>query len=773
MTDPSPEEEAAGDRAVVGFEGRLEGLSLSEVLWRICREGRTGVLRVRRGSVEREVSIRDGRVVFLTSNDPNDRLGERLLRQRKITLEQLQLALAGLRSGKRLGRLLSEAGAIAAEEIAPAVLCQLRAVLLDLLAWRRGEYEFRAGVERPDEEITLDTSAAALLFHGLRNLSSVEQVQQAIGPPCTRYALLPAGSGTLRELQLTEGEKLVLERLDAGPATLRDLCRELLVAGWEVCQAIYAFLLLGIVEQVPGVAEDEQDSGRLEERSVPELLVALHGARRSGMLRLQRDGVTRRLYVENGRCVFAASSASDDSLVSRLFRDGMISLADLEEANRRIASGRRPGSILRELGVLDDADVREAVQRQVGEIVLDSFGWTDGLWAFRAGPLPMAEEIPLDRTTPALIAEGVRRIGSWTRLVRGCGGIDRPLALAAGHEPLLEAIGAGIEERKVAQALPSARTPRRVGCACGVDDLRVLQVLWTLRLLGAVEDAPVEPEEAGGEAVAGPELAAALESLEATLTEAVEDDAADVPVAPVWDLPPAAEERAALGTLAAAVSARPFAAAELDTPARFAAPAQFAMPGQSDVPAACAMPAEAGDPAEPVPADSAVLVVESRPSVEPAPTVGSPPQAEPRPTAADPQALGAEREWEAPRDLSAVVERFNAMHRVIFRALKAEIGAGAGNFVRSCCALLDADVVSVLEGVALHPDGGWDVDGLERTVRTRRIADPWIAYQQILEGIYERVRPCLGPARAEELKTRILALAPPASAASEGQSDSR
>jgi hypothetical protein len=138
-------------------------------------------------------------------------------------------------------------------------------------------------------------------------------------------------------------------------------------------------------------------------------------------------------------------------------------------------------------------------------------------------------------------------------------------------------------------------------------------------------------------------------------------------------------------------------------------------------------------------------------------------------TAPEPVAPAPEREpeWNAPPELVAVVDRFNAMHRVIFLALKAEIGAGAGNFVRGCCAPFDAD------GVELGADGVWDADGLYRVVRARGIEDPWPEYQRILEGIYERVRPHLGPSRADALKAQILALEPARSGADDLQSDSR
>ena len=98
------------DEAPALRAGRLEGIGLPDLLWALCRRGATGALTLSRGGTRKSVCIEDGRIVFASSNDPDDRLGELFLKRGTISLDQLEDALHKAHTGKRLGTLLVEAG---------------------------------------------------------------------------------------------------------------------------------------------------------------------------------------------------------------------------------------------------------------------------------------------------------------------------------------------------------------------------------------------------------------------------------------------------------------------------------------------------------------------------------------------------------------------------------------------------------------------------------------------------------------------------------------
>jgi hypothetical protein len=125
----------------------------------------------------------------------------------------------------------------------------------------------------------------------------------------------------------------------------------------------------------------------------------------------------------------------------------------------------------------------------------------------------------------------------------------------------------------------------------------------------------------------------------------------------------------------------------------------------------------------------------------------------------DPEEIRVDREAEGPRDAQdLMIEKFNSMHRIVYSAVRTEIGAGAVNFVRSCCGKFKDDVPDLLEGVELQADGSWDPKALKNVIVELKIEDPWSAYEQLLDREFVLLAPHLGQARAEKLKERILAI---------------
>ena len=668
---------------------RLEGQSVAEIVRDLGRSAVTGTLVVTRPGAERRVLFEEGRAIFATSSDPNDRLGEYLLRRGKVSLAEIEAALCQQSSGKRLGTLMVEAGLLTRDELVPAVRGQVRAIVLDLFTWTEGECRFFAQAPHGAEDITLDLSLEQLVLGGVRQVRSLKLIECGIGGTRTVLRLAQRFRRHGDAHDLPEGARLVLERLSQSPASAEMLCREVPISNFEICQILWALRLLEIVEPV----ETPPGEGRLDptlgEIPLASLLLRLEARTATGVLYVRRGSRERRLLFAGGRCVFATSNDPDDGLVHFLFRSGVISLHDKDETIRRLLSNRRVGTILRDLGAIDDDDMQRMVRQQVLEVIHDTLVWDQGDFVFVPGPLPRAEEITVDVSAAALVAEAVRRIEGWPRLVRGCGGIDNPLCLAPRYLDVLDAIGAGVAEWEVVNALRTPQTPRRICALTELEDLRVCQILWTLKVLGGIEDSPVEIVEAGhGDEpnLSGPEPP--LERPDPT------HDGAGPSAAPADE--PAPEEAAAPESAHAAVEAD-------------VAGVTVAL---------CSVLPNPPEPAE----------AEEPPRVE------------------------------VPVEIYQQIVRFNAMHRVVFRAVRFEIGAGAMNFVRSCCERIRGDALDPVEGVELYADGSWDLEGLKRVIVAKCIDDPWTAYSRVLDEEFVSLVPHLGAERSGALRQQILEL---------------
>src|SRR5204863_6058548 len=102
-----------------------------------------GTLAVWHAGVVKTVDFQRGRVVFARSNNPDDRLGEFLLRKGVVSLRQYLESSRLIGPGKRQGAVLCELGAISTAELVRHVTEQVTEILYSLFTWTAGEYELR------------------------------------------------------------------------------------------------------------------------------------------------------------------------------------------------------------------------------------------------------------------------------------------------------------------------------------------------------------------------------------------------------------------------------------------------------------------------------------------------------------------------------------------------------------------------------------------------------------------------------------------------------
>ncbi|MBZ5637686.1 MAG: DUF4388 domain-containing protein [Acidobacteriia bacterium] len=907
MHETSLPEDSAGLVA-----GRLEGMSIPDLMWLLFRRQATGVLHLSRRGLAKRIFFQDGHIVFAASSDPNDRLGEMLLREGLIDLEQLEDAISKLYLGRRLGTLLVEMGHLRPEDLVRGVIAQVREIVLEPFTWEEGAYRFDDGPLPLDEVVTLGMKTGEILMQGIRRIRSFTRIRRSVGGLRQRFALSPGSAEIVGGLLLTDGERLLLQRLQRGSASIEALCREIYASNFEIHQALWAFRVLGAVTEADGsdgsaLAESSLD-GRLGPEGIVDVLVKLCRAGETGVLHANRGPLERTFHLREGRCVFATSNSIDDGLIAHLLRRGVISIRDREETARRLLSNKRVGTILLEMGVLDELDLREMVREQLSEIVCDTFRWEEGEYQFVRGELPTIEDIVLESSLEDLVSEGIRRVTSWSRVRAGCGGFaGSRLALTPGYLDVLDHMKVGADEWEVVSCLGAPKTLLDICRSVSLGDFRVCQILWALRLLGAVRDEPasgvseVLPTESLADRSAdspGPPAAAAGPPEEPPMVgngvEAAAVEANSIPVSPpeetspevvseTWRLtgeafaaspheelePPATGEAAcavrtteACGDAAGPRSepAEPQEGAAPSAPEAFAldspadatlaltrdevetalglAPAtrheeefELAEPGTgADGPFADAVTEDAaggrefeiGEPApeasEPEPATSGdagpsfELAAEDTPPrreepisetstpefPDPESTGAIPPEdvaraigtlAEEGPAAAEPAPQEAETRCEAftaesgraeseaapetpaaapvetpePEhdspgplaELDRAIGRFNQLHRVLYRAIRSEVGAGAVNFIHACRGGLDGGQGELFAGSRLLPDGSWDPEGLKKAMRERRVNEPWPRLQRLLDRELEMLRPQIDETRIKALHEQL------------------
>ena len=225
--------------------------------------------------------------------------------------------------------------------------------------------------------------------------------------------------------------------------------------------------------------------GRLEEEDFPDLLRELSGTRWTGVLRLEREGERVGITVEDGRLVFASSSNPDYRLGPRLLRRGSITLRQLEDAGKRMASGKRLGAVLVEMGALEPKELVRGVLDQTRDIVLLAFHWTSGEYRLETGPAP-GEAITLNLGTPQLILDGIAQIEAWSRVERGSGGLDASYAPAPHSDGLFKQLTLDVDQAALLRSVKGTRVVEALCAESVLNHFEVCRNLWAFRAIGLV-----------------------------------------------------------------------------------------------------------------------------------------------------------------------------------------------------------------------------------------------------------------------------------------------
>jgi hypothetical protein len=238
------------------IKGDIETSSVPELLRSLLASRETGVLTFHRGDLVKTVYIREGRVVYGTSNDPDERLGESLLVRGKITARQYLQASNMIRPERRLGAILVEMEAIEPEDLVPSVEQHVRDILLELICWNRGDYELvMKDVDPRDVElanvVTLNLSTENLILEGIRGCKAWSQVLRGIGGDIDVVPKAADNPELTYKLELNAEEQEVLAQVN-GRSTVEQICQVSYLPDFETCRILWALMVLGLVERGKG-----------------------------------------------------------------------------------------------------------------------------------------------------------------------------------------------------------------------------------------------------------------------------------------------------------------------------------------------------------------------------------------------------------------------------------------------------------------------------------------------------------------------------------------
>jgi len=232
--------------------------TLLALVRRIYSQRLTGKLQLVFGRVEKALFFDAGEVVFATSSDRQDGLGEVMLRTGALTQSQFEEASTLVETGQRFGSAIAEMGIYGVEEIISWVHRQVLQITASAVDYPAGRYFFFSSVEKNVvPEIGAPVPLGKMLLAAVRKAADLplEQLAEDADLP---LELAADARSLVKAEELEDGERHVLSRISQH-VSAKQLVAQSGLPRPEASRALYALLLLGFVVGAPEQARPKPE----------------------------------------------------------------------------------------------------------------------------------------------------------------------------------------------------------------------------------------------------------------------------------------------------------------------------------------------------------------------------------------------------------------------------------------------------------------------------------------------------------------------------------
>jgi tetratricopeptide (TPR) repeat protein len=215
----------------------------------------TGQLQLVLGRVERQFFFNGGQLVFASSSDRFDSLGEMMLREGGITQAQFEEASELMKTGQRFGSALAELGVLTVEQITGWIQRQLTLITFSVLNYRACRFYFFDALDKNVvPEVAIPVPLGGLLLDTVRRAGDLP-LEELAGDAELRVT--PSQDPLLRyqAVELNENERKLLA-CAAQEISAQDLLASSGLPSEAAARALYALLVLGEVVSVEPVPEE-------------------------------------------------------------------------------------------------------------------------------------------------------------------------------------------------------------------------------------------------------------------------------------------------------------------------------------------------------------------------------------------------------------------------------------------------------------------------------------------------------------------------------------
>lgn len=229
------------------MKGHLKDFWLADTMIGLQRSMKTGILTVQSGDVIKMVYIKNGDMIFSASNQDEDRLGNMLLRDNIITLDQFNQSVVEMKkTGLRQGAALVKLGHLAPEGLITAVRHYVERIIESLFILDDGRFVFEEKPLPSEEVITLKLSAGNIIYYGVKGINSEQRIEKGLPPLDGALCFSSAPLDIFQDVKLDQSGKRIISCID-GKTTITEILSITQMDRLEAFRTIYALLSIRMI----------------------------------------------------------------------------------------------------------------------------------------------------------------------------------------------------------------------------------------------------------------------------------------------------------------------------------------------------------------------------------------------------------------------------------------------------------------------------------------------------------------------------------------------
>ncbi len=243
------EEESLASYRTSAFllQGSIKKTPVAQVLGRIWHERASGGLLVRRKKVKKIIHIRHGSPESVKSNLVSECLGQVLLRERLITIDECEASITHMKAeGKRQGEVLVAMGCLTANNLAFALELQTETKIFDTFTWDDGEYRFNSSLDPTSVEKPPPWTGPALVVEGIRRTFDETRLRKQMLAVLDVPVAFLDDQVDLESMGFSKREQQAIEAI-VPPQTTRELLDTMPLDPPDSLRIIYSLIALEIL----------------------------------------------------------------------------------------------------------------------------------------------------------------------------------------------------------------------------------------------------------------------------------------------------------------------------------------------------------------------------------------------------------------------------------------------------------------------------------------------------------------------------------------------